>query len=124
MKTYFKHQAHMTFYLKCLLFSYILTIGLLLLLALFLYRFHLSERTVSISIIMIYVIATFFAGFLSGKKMKSKKFLWGLFSGTLYFLILFLVSVILDKGEASLSGNLITVFLLCTGGGTLGGMVS
>lgn len=66
-------SSNILFLLKCLLFSYILTGGFLLLLALFLYKFQLSEKVVSIAIIGIYVVAVFFAGFMTGKRMGSKK---------------------------------------------------
>ncbi len=65
-------SSNILFLLKCLLFSYILTGGFLLLLALFLYKFQLSEKVVSIAIIGIYVVAVFFAGFMTGKRMGSK----------------------------------------------------
>lgn len=124
MKTLTKNSSHMVFYLKCLLLSYVLTIGLLLFLALLLYRFGLEENTVSVAIILIYIVATLFAGFVAGKKMKSRKFMWGLLAGVLYFSVLLLVSFILNCGAAGISGNLITVFLLCGGSGMLGGMLS
>lgn len=60
------------FLLKNLLFSYILTGILLLLLAFLLFKLSLSERIVSLCIIIIYIVASFFAGFVSGKKMKVK----------------------------------------------------
>ena len=87
MKASPKNNSYVIFYLKCLLFSYILTVGLLLFLALFLYRFHLAEKTVSIAIILIYIAASLFAGFISGKKIGNRKFLWGLLAGVLYFKI-------------------------------------
>ncbi len=111
------------FYLKCLLVSYILTVGLLLFLALFLYRFGLTEKTVSVAIIFIYIAASLFAGFVSGKKMGSRKFLWGLLAGVLYFTILLCVSLVIEQGAAGISGNLVTVFLICAGSGMLGGML-
>ncbi len=117
------NNSYVIFYLKCLLFSYILTVGLLLFLALFLYRFGLSEKTVSIAIIFIYIAASLFAGFLSGKKMGTRKFLWGLLAGVLYFTILLCVSLAIDHGAAGISGNLVTVFLICGGSGMLGGML-
>ena len=88
-------SSRLTFILKCLLISYLLTTGLLLLLALMLYRFDLSEKTVSICIIGIYIIITFLAGFLAGKREGSRKFLWGLLMGGLYFTILIVISLIL-----------------------------
>jgi putative membrane protein (TIGR04086 family) len=66
---------------KCLLASYVLTLLLLCLLALLLYKLHLTEGMVTIAISAIYVITTFMAGFLAGKKMKTQKFLWGALLG-------------------------------------------
>ena len=84
-------SSRLTFILKCLLVSYLLTTGFLLLLALMLYRFGLSEKIVSICIIAIYIIVTFLAGLWAGKHEGNRKFLWGLLMGGLYFLILILV---------------------------------
>ncbi|MDE7339137.1 MAG: TIGR04086 family membrane protein [Lachnospiraceae bacterium] len=112
------------FVMKCMLAAYILTAGLLLLLALMLYRFGLSEKTVSICIIVIYIAVTFLAGFIAGKRAGEKKFLWGLAMGCIYFLILTAVSLIVNKGMDDTMGNLVTVFMLCGGSGMLGGMIS
>ena len=46
----------------------------------------------------------------------------GLASGILYFLILLCISAVIHPGEALISGERITVFLLCAAGGMLGGM--
>ena len=115
-------SSRITFVLKSLLFSYLLTAGLLLLLSLLLYRFSLSERIVSISITGIYIVVTFLAGFLAGKREGSRKFLWGLMMGCLYFLILALVSLIVNHGMSSLSTSFLTVLVLCAGSGMLGGI--
>ncbi|MCM1386877.1 MAG: TIGR04086 family membrane protein [Bacillus sp. (in: Bacteria)] len=112
------------FVLKCMLAAYLVTAGLLLLLALMLYRFGLSEKVVSVCIIMIYIIVTFLAGFIAGKRAGEKKFLWGLAMGCIYFLILTAVSFAVNKGMGDDMGNLATVFLLCGGSGMLGGMLS
>ena len=47
---------------KCLLASYVLTLLLLCLLALLLYKLHLTEGMVTIAISAIYVVTTFMAG--------------------------------------------------------------
>lgn len=117
-------DSRITFILKCLLFAYLLTAGLLLLLALFLYRFEFSEQIVSLSIIAIYVIVTFLAGLVAGKKMGARKFLWGLLMGALYFVVLILVSLAVNKGLSGVTSDFVTVMLLCVGSGMLGGMVS
>ncbi len=117
-------SARITFILKCLLISYLFTTGLLLLLALMLYKFELSEKIVSICIIGIYILVTFLAGFLAGKREGSRKFLWGLLMGALYFAILAVVSIVTSQGIGEISGNFVTVLILCCGSGMLGGMIS
>ena len=112
------------FVLKCMLAAYLVTAGLLLLLALMLYRFGLSEKVVSVCIILIYIVVTFLAGFIAGKRAGEKKFIWGLAMGCTYFLILTAVSLAVNKGMGDDVGNLVTVFLLCGASGMLGGMLS
>ena len=117
-------STRLTFILKCLLLSYLLTTGLLLLVALLLYRFDLSEKVVSGCIVGIYIIVTFLAGFLAGKREGSRKFLWGLLLGGLYFLIPTVISLAVNQGMNEVSGNFFTVLILCCGTGMLGGMLS
>ncbi|MGN0387253.1 MAG: TIGR04086 family membrane protein [Suilimivivens sp.] len=117
-------SSRLTFVLKSLLISYLLTAGLLLLLALFLYKFSLTEKIVSLCITGIYILVTFLAGFLAGKREGSKKFLWGLMMGCLYFIILTLVSLIVNHGMGELSPGFFTTLVLCAGSGMLGGMLS
>ena len=117
-------DRRITFILKCLLFGYLITAGLLLLLALFLYRFELPESVVSIAIIVIYVLVTFLSGFVAGKRMGTRKFLWGLVMGALYFVVLIIVSLLVNKGLIGGTNDFVTVMLLCTCSGMLGGMIS
>lgn len=112
------------FVIKCLLGAYVLTAGLLLLLAFLLYRFGLSEKVVSVCIIAIYILVTFFAGLLAGKREGKRKYLWGLAMGVLYFGILVVVSLVVNKGLEDVAGNMMTVFFLCAGSGALGGMLA
>ena len=112
------------FITKCMLMAYILTAGLLLLLAFMLYRFGQSEKVVSICIIAIYIVVTFLAGMLAGKKAGKRRFLWGLAMGITYYMILVIVSMIVNKGAQAVAGNMATVFFLCAGSGMMGGMLS
>ena len=117
-------SSRLTFILKSLLISYLLTAGLLLLLALFLYKFSLTETIVSLCITGIYILVTFLAGFLAGKREGARKFLWGLLMGCLYFIILTLVSLIVNHGMGDLSSGYFTTLVLCAASGMLGGMLS
>lgn len=110
--------------LKSLLCAYIISGILLLLLAFLLYKLNLDEGKVSAGIIMIYVISTFAGGFIIGKLAGVRKFLWGLTCGILYFGLLLLVSIGIYRSLQGNGANVLTTFLLCAGGGMLGGMVS
>lgn len=124
MKTKNQIPPQLLFFLKCFLFTAVLTGILLVLLALILYRFRLSEGTLSICITAIYVITTFFAGLISGKKAGSKKFLWGLLAGVIYFLILLTISLFMKSADGFSTSHAGIVLALCAGGGMLGGMLS
>lgn len=108
--------------LKCLLIAYIMTAGLLFLLALLVYKLHISEKMVSAIVIVIYIAVNFTAGFFTGKHMQTRKFLWGLLMGTAYFVVLAIVSLIVDHSLKSIAADFLTVLVLCAGSGMLGGM--
>ena len=61
---------------------------------------------------------------MAGKMVKKEKFLWGMLVGIGYFLLLVIVSFIVQgKWDMTLK-HAVTTFLMCVGGGTLGGMIS
>ena len=110
--------------MTALLVSYLVTGLLLLLIAGLLYRFRLDEGKVQIGIILTYILSCFTGGFLAGKMMKNRQFLWGVFLGLLYFAIMMLVSLAVNRELQSSTSGFVTAFLLCMGGGMLGGMLS
>lgn len=110
--------------LKILLAMYMVTGVLLLALSVMLYKMQLSESVVSIGIVLIYVLSGFLGGFLGGKVMKSKRFLWGMAMGACYFLILALGSIVFQKGINMELSRFFTTLVLCTASGMIGGMAS
>lgn len=110
--------------LKALLFSYLLTAILLALIAFLLYISGLEEKVVRVAITAVYVVATFFAGFLVGKSVEQRKFIWGFLIGSAYFLILVLLSLALRHFGTGSENSPLTTYVLCAVGGTLGGMLS
>ncbi len=110
--------------MKALLASYIVTGILLFILTLLLYKFEWDEQMVTAGIIAIYVISTFAGGFILGKLKGTRKFLWGLIMGILYFLLLFLISFGVYRSFDGNATNVLTTLLLCAGGGMLGGMIA
>ncbi len=110
--------------IKALLASYIVTGILLFLLTFFLYKFDWDEQMVTAGIVVIYVLSTFVGGFILGKLKRVKKFVWGLLMGVLYFVLLFGISFCIYRSFDGNGTNVLTTFLLCAGGGTLGGMLA
>ena len=110
--------------LKILLFMYVVTGVLLLVLTLLLSKLQLSEGTVSIGIVVIYVVSGFLGGLLAGRKMKSRKFLWGMIMGACYFLVIVIGSMVFHKGLDMEAGLFVTTLILCIASGMVGGMVS
>ena len=72
-------------WIKSLLASYIVTGILLLVLTFFMYKFELNEKIVSAAIVGIYVVSTLIGGMIIGKLTKSKRYLWGMVLGIIYF---------------------------------------
>lgn len=112
-----------------LFLMYIISGLLLLFLALLLYQMQLSESVVKIVVIMIYVLSGASGGFFIGKRMKDQKFMWGLLAGAMYFVLLFLISLIVKQGASPDSAiiepvKLVTTLILCSASGMAGGMVS
>lgn len=124
MERKFKPQPKVVWVLKSLLISYVITGIMLLVLTLLLYKFDLNEQKVSMGIVAIYVLATLVGGFAIGKFAKVKKFLWGLSLGIGYFALLLLISLGVYRSLQGGGVNIMTTFMLCAGGGMLGGMLS
>ena len=122
-RTSSQKEVEVFFLLKCLLFSYILTAAMLLLLSFLLFKMGLSESVVSMAIIAIYVISTFAGGFIAGKKLQNRKFMWGLIIGCTYFVVLAVVSVLVNQSVFELGESMLTTLVLCGAGGMLGGML-
>lgn len=110
--------------ISTLILMYLVTGLLLLLLALLMYRMDLSAQTAEIAIILIYILSGLFGGFLIGKKLKTRKYLWGLAAGLMYFGILLLASLIVGGGKVEDTVQILITLVLCALSGMIGGMVS
>lgn len=112
------------FLLKTLFITYLLTGILLFSLAFVLYKLRLSNTQVQTGVYLIYILSCFLGGFLAGKKLKSRRFLWGMLMGGLYFVVLFLVSSLAGRPMETGFSYLLPILGICLAGGTSGGMVS
>lgn len=116
-------QVGVRIIVKALIAAYLITGGLLLLTAFLLYKMEPGQSLVTAGIQVIYVLSSVLGGVLAGKGMKTKRFLWGMLTGLCYYLLLLAVSA-LTGGISSGIAELSATFLLCLGGGMLGGMLS
>ncbi|MBQ4560054.1 MAG: TIGR04086 family membrane protein [Tyzzerella sp.] len=119
-----KRGEKMMWMLKALLASYIVTGLLLLGLTFLVYKFELDEQVVVAGIVAIYVVSTFMGGYIIGKLTGVKKYIWGMLTGVVYFLLLFLISYGVYREFNTNGISTITTAVLCIGGGMLGGMLS
>ena len=110
--------------LRSLLISYLLSGVLLASLAFALYKLHLSEGTVNLMVFAVYLAACLTGGFLAGRRLRQRRFFWGLLSGLFYFLVLFAVSWAMNLGSPIDMERSVTVMGICALDGTLGGMFS
>ena len=107
---------------------YVVSGMLLLALSALLYNFELSEATVKIGVVAIYILSGFVGGFLMGRQMQDKKYLWGIVVGGIYFALLFVLSLVMKVGageELTMEFvRILTTLLLCAVSGMAGGMIS
>lgn len=120
----FRQNTKVLYMLEGLLFSYIVTAFVLLILSFLMLKLDLSGAVISGGINFVYIISAFTGGFFMGKKTEQKKFFWGLLIGIAYFIILLLVSLMMNRVSPLPLGNLFTVFIISSLSGMLGGMVS
>lgn len=117
-------KSNLQILIRTIFITYILTAVFLLILAFSLYKFQLGEKQVNLGVNVIYVASCFIGGILAGKAAKFKRFAWGFISGTVYFLILLGVSYLINKGLSGSINELMMIYAMCTGSGTVGGMIS
>ena len=110
--------------MKALLVAYVMTGLFLLITAGLMYRFELSEGKVKIAVIGIYVLSCFTGGFLAGRMIKNRKFLWGSLLGFLYFAVMLTVSVAVGRELKEAVMGISTTFFICIISGMIGGIAA
>lgn len=108
---------------KGVVFSYLVSGICLLILAFLLFQFELSEGVLRGGIIFSYVFSCFLGGMVVSGKKEGKKYLWGLLTGLLYYVILVAVSMILNREAFTRVPGIFPSLFLCAFGGMLGGMM-
>lgn len=107
-----------------LIVGFIITGAGIIALAICLLLFSISEEMVDGGILIIYILSCFIAGMIIGRKRKTKRFLWGMLIGLVYYSVLYLASFLMVEPTHSLMSDVITTWMICCGSATLGGMLS
>ena len=105
---------------KTLAAMYVFTGIMLLLLALGLYKFNLSGWQITAGIIVTYALSAFMGGYILAKKEKTRRLLWGIAFGVVYFAVLAIASAVMNKGMALDQMAAIRAVLVCIGAGAVG----
>ena len=109
---------------KALILSYLVMLVTMLLTAVVLWKFDLGQGMLKAAVIVLYVLSAAAGGIYIGKMQKEKKFLWGLLTGCLFFLVLFILTMLSGESGGKIGMNFVSAFLICTLSGTLGGMLA
>ena len=110
--------------ISTLLIMYVITGLALLALALLLFKMQLSENVVTIGIMVIYIVSCLIGGLIAGKRIQVRKFLWGVVVGAVYFVILLVGSLLMNRGISSDTVHVATTLVMCMAAGMIGGMIS
>lgn len=110
--------------LKGVIVSYVVSAVFLLLLALAVWKWNVSEMVVNGVMVVIYILSTAVGGFCLGKKQKEKKFLWGILLGTLYILLLLFAAAVMSGPSGIINRETLTIAFICILSGMHGGMVA
>lgn len=110
-------------FLTTTLTAIIIAAALLVLSAFLLEKMGLSEGQVQILVYIIYLLSAMGAGLIAGKLKREKKFMWGALSGVVWFVVVFIASMILNRMSIDASA-LFPAVVCMVGGGMLGGMLA
>ena len=110
--------------IKTMVYAYIISGLLLFLLAFFMLKLDLSGALVNGGVVAIYIVSCFIGGFLMGKNCEQGQFIWGLITGIAYFLILVIISAIMNTFTGMDTSRLLSALFICGFSGMLGGMLS
>lgn len=108
---------------KGIVLAYLISGICLLFLAFLMFQWDVSEGVVRGGIIFAYVFSCFLSGMVVSAHHEGRKYLWGLAMGLLYYVILFAVSMIVNRAVFTQIPGVFPALFLCGFGGMLGGML-
>ena len=114
-------RRFITYYIRAFLLSVIVSgVGVFVVAGL-LYKGIVDADSIKTAIAIVYFLGGLCGGVIAGKFAQSKRFLWGIAYGILFFMIILIVASILN-GDDSTNVNFISL-IICAIGGMVGGML-
>ncbi|MEE0058551.1 MAG: TIGR04086 family membrane protein [[Bacteroides] pectinophilus] len=107
---------------KAVVASYVASFVFILIIALMMYRLKLSENQVRIGIMAVYFLSAAIGGFLLSKSMGKRRLIMGLSAGLIYFIVLTLMSFVINKSIDRDAAEIIKALAACSIGGVIGGI--
>lgn len=111
-------------FLKETLIQMLISVVLIAISSFVVLRISPSDAVIKVIILAIYAIASFVGGYIMGKVMETRKYLWGMASGAVYIGIIILAAFVakgsVNSGTIGIASGIITSLA----GGTIGGMLS
>ncbi len=111
-------------FLKEILIQMIISAVLLACVSFIVLRMTPGMAVTKVLILVIYGISTFIGGYIIGKVMNKRKFVWGAISGIVYFAIIAIIAFIVKGGIDTGTVGIISGFIVSVAAGTIGGMIS
>ncbi|MFQ7512658.1 MAG: TIGR04086 family membrane protein [Lachnospiraceae bacterium] len=96
--------------IRTLLLSFLISIIILCLMALLMWKLSLSDGQVKTGLYLSYLLSCLFGGFCFGHIFPKRRILWGLCFGIGYFILLALVCVVVAKATLSYPAFLVLGF--------------
>ena len=117
-------KQNVKYLLKGLLFSSLILILIILLLALLLMKTGVADTVIFPLLIVFFGIATLLGGRYFAKHAPSRRFLWGILFGAVFFSLYLIMSTLFSGNDTLISENAWIFLLTALGSGCLGGMSS
>jgi len=111
----------MTFF-KCVGLSYLMTLSIFLVVALFLCFTEFPESMIGSAVVVTTIISIMFGGTCIARKARTRGWLNGAIAGLIYMIVLYLLSSLMGKGFG-ISQYVITMMLVGAAAGAVGGIV-
>ena len=124
MENAMKKNPAVSLLVKATFASFIVSAIMLLITSTLMLNVGISASIVSILVIITYIVSNFLSGIIMGKGMREKKFIWGVVSGAIYFIILFVLSVLIMGTKDFHLVSTIRTMAICVLSGMVGGMIS